>query len=200
MNDSFGKGILKGLGVSLHRFLMTYMDDIKWLGRRYRTAEGIAHRASKDGRGIFTVQYPEEKIPTPEEFRFIPILIYDQGPNGEISMRCTSCGICSRVCPPQCIWIVRSVDPSTGRPVPDPADFFIDADVCMNCGLCAEYCPFDAIKMDHNYELASYQRNLLDKNKLARPASYYEKIRPVNAARENAARSAKEAARAEQTG
>jgi NADH-quinone oxidoreductase subunit I len=65
----------------------------------------------------------------------------------------------------------------------------------MNCGLCAEYCPFDAIKMDHNYELASYGRNLLDKAKLARPASYYESIRPANARRENAARAAKEAAR-----
>ncbi|MCX7608715.1 MAG: 4Fe-4S binding protein [Anaerolineales bacterium] len=191
----YGKGILKGLGVTLKRFFETYLDDLKWAGKRYYTPEGIAHRASKEGRGVFTVQYPEEKVPVPEEFRFIPFLVYDEGPNGEKIMRCTSCGICSRVCPPQCIWIVRATDPATGRPIPDPAEFYIDADICMNCGLCAEYCPFDAIKMDHDYELASYGRNVLNKERLAKPASYYEAIRPTNAARENAARAAKQAAR-----
>ena len=156
---------------------------------------GIAHRSGKGARGIFTVQYPEEKIPVPEEFRFIPFLVYNEGPNGEKNLLCTSCGICAKVCPPQCIWIVRSADPATGRPVPDPAEFYIDADICMNCGLCAEYCPFDAIKMDHNYELASFERNVLNKAMLSRPASYYQGIRPENAAREDAARAAKLAAR-----
>ena len=196
MTDMYGKGILKGLGVSLKRFVDTYLDDLQWLGKRYKTPEGINHRYSKSGRGVFTIQYPEEKIPVPEEFRYIPFLIYEDGPNGERVMRCTSCGICTRVCPPQCIWIYRSTDPATGRPIPDPAKFFIDADICMNCGLCAEYCPFDAIKMDHDYELASFDRNILDKEKLSQPVSYYENIRPANAARENEARSAKEAARA----
>jgi len=196
MSDMYGKGIVKGLSISLKRFVETYLDDLKWIGKRYKTDEGIAHRSGKDALGIFTVQYPEEKLPVPEEFRFVPLLVYDESPDGEKTMRCTSCGICSRVCPPQCIWIVRTVDPATGRPYPDPAEFYIDADICMNCGLCAEYCPFDAIKMDHNYEMASFGRNLLDKSKLAKPASYYNGIRPVNAARENAARAAKEAARA----
>ena len=195
MRDFSGGGILKGLGVTLKRFINTYIDDLKWIGKRYNTPDGIAHRSSKDGSGIFTVQYPEEKIPVPEEFRFIPLLVYDETPDGEKVMRCTSCGICSRVCPPQCIWIVRTVDPETNRPIPDPAEFYIDADVCMNCGLCAEFCPFDAIKMDHNYELASYERNVLTKTSLSKPVDYYNKIRPLNAARENASRAAKEAAR-----
>src|SRR5450756_1576797 len=135
MSDMVGKGILKSLSVSLKRFAETYLDDLSWLGKRYRTDKGIAHRGSKDARGIFTVQYPEEKIPVPEEFRFVPFLVYDEGPNGEKPLRCTSCGICAKVCPPQCIWIVRSTDPATGRPIPDPAEFYIDADICMNCGL-----------------------------------------------------------------
>jgi len=166
------------------------------MGKRYYKSEGIAHRSSKDARGIFTVQYPEEKLPVPEEFRFIPFLVYDVGENGEQTLRCTSCGICSKVCPPQCIWITRTTNPATGRPIPDPAEFYIDSDICMNCGLCAEYCPFDAIKMDHDYELASYGRNILNKQKLAKSASYYESIRPFNSAKENQARSAKIAARA----
>jgi NADH-quinone oxidoreductase subunit I len=196
----YGKGILKGLGVSARHFIETYLDDIRWLGRkRYGSQEGIAHRASKKGRGIFTVQYPEEKVPVPEEFRFVPFLVYEINAEGKKVHRCTSCGICAKVCPPQCIWIVRSSDPATGRPIPDPAEFYIDADICMNCGLCAEYCPFDAIKMDHNYELASYGRAISNKEMLSKPVAYYERIRPVNAAKENAARAAKEAARAGKT-
>ena len=193
----YGKGILKGLGVSARHFIETYLDDIRWLGRkRYGSPEGIAHRSSKKGRGIFTVQYPEERIPVPEEFRFVPFLVYEMNSNGEKFYRCTSCGICAKVCPPQCIWIVRRSDPATGRPIPDPAEFYIDTDVCMNCGLCAEFCPFDAIKMDHNYELASYGRMIFDKEMLAKPVAYYESICPVNTAKEHAARAAKEAARA----
>ncbi|MFO3795836.1 MAG: 4Fe-4S binding protein [Anaerolineales bacterium] len=192
----YGKGILKGLSVTLKHFIDTYLDDLAWWGKRYYTPEGIARRSSPQGRGVFTIQYPEERRPLPEEFRYLPFLVYDEGPNGEKEVRCTSCGICAKVCPPQCIWIVRTSDPNTGRPIPQPAEFYIDADVCMNCGLCAEYCPFDAIKMDHDYEVASYGRNVYNLEKLLKPASYYASIRPQNYAREEEARKAKEAAKA----
>jgi NADH-quinone oxidoreductase subunit I len=192
----YGIGVLKTLGLAFRHFVETYVDDIRLWGKRYRTIEGIEYRRSKDVRGVFTVQYPEEKLPIPEEFRYIPFLIY-QEKDGMIEYRCTSCGICSKVCPPQCIWIVRATNPNTGRPVPDPAEFYIDIDICMNCGLCSEYCPFDAIKMDHNYELASYDRisNVYDKAKLGKPLSYYASIRPINYEREDAANREAEAQR-----
>lgn len=194
-----GLGIVKGLGVTLKRFIGTYLDDIRWLGKRYYTKEGIEHRMSADVEGVFTVQYPEEKLPVPEEFRFIPFLLYEVDEEGNKHDRCTSCGICAKVCPPQCIWIVRTNDPNTGRPIPEPKEFYIDVDICMNCGFCAEYCPFDAIKMDHDYELAVEDRhahNIYDKEKLSKPVSYYAEIRPVNYAREEAARAEAEAAKA----
>jgi NADH-quinone oxidoreductase subunit I len=195
----YGLGILKGLGVTLKHFLETYVDDVRRLASRSDKAEALAVRQGSRARGVFTVQYPEEKLPVPEEFRFIPFLVYDEGPDGEQAIRCTSCGICAKVCPPQCIWIERTSDPATGRPVPAPKDFFIDIDICMNCGLCAEYCPFDAIKMDHDYELASYDRHarhIFDKERLLKSAAYYASIRPTNNAREEAARREKEAAKA----
>ena len=197
-----GMGIVKGLGVTLKRFADTYLDDLVWLfkrERRYFSEEGIAHRSSKDARGIFTVQYPDEKLPVPEEFRYIPFLLYEEAENGERLDRCTSCGICSKVCPPQCIWIVRTNDPKTGRPIPEPEEFYIDVDICMNCGFCAEYCPFDAIKMDHDYELSVYNRhekNIYDKEKLLKPVSYYASIRPANYEREETARAEAAAAKA----
>jgi NADH-quinone oxidoreductase subunit I len=194
----YGIGILKGLGVTLKHLIETYVDDIRWLGRRYHNEEAFSVRQGPKARGIFTVQYPEEKLNIPEEFRFIPFLIYEEGPEGERIDRCTSCGICAKVCPPQCIWIVRSNDPNTGRPIPQPTNFFIDIDICMNCGLCAEYCPFDAIKMNHDFELASYDRfeeHILDKERLSRPVSYYASIRPMNFEEEEARRE-KEAVKA----
>ena len=199
----YGKGILKGLSVTGKRFVMTYWEDLVWFFRRitrgekrYFSEEGIKHRSSSDTRGIFTIQYPEERLIAPEEMRYIPFLVYDETPDGKKEQRCTSCGICAKVCPPQCIWIVRSNDPNTGRPIPEPTEFYIDMDICMNCGFCAEYCPFDAIIMDHEFEVASYGRNVYDMEKLLKPASYYKSIRPLNYAQNEAERKAKEAAKA----
>jgi len=192
----YGIGIVKGLGVTLKHFVETYLDDVRWLGRRYYNPEAMRVRQGPKARGVFTVQYPEEKLPVPEEFRFLPFLLYEQGEDGSTQDRCTSCGICAKVCPPQCIWIVRSDDPETGRPVPEPAEFYIDIDICMNCGFCAEYCPFDAIKMDHEFELSSYDRfekHIFNKRKLSKPVDYYASIRPNNYASEEVARAEKEA-------
>lgn len=194
----YGLGILKGLSVTWKRFWDTYIDDISWAvtGRkRYRTEEGIKHRSSKNTRGIFTVQYPEEQLIVPEEFRYVPFLVYEEK-DGRKEPRCTACGICSKACPPQCIWIVRSSDPATGKPVATPAEFYIDMDICMNCGFCAEYCPFDAIKMDHDINIASFGRNVYNLEKLLKPVSYYEEIRPLNYNAEEEERKAKEAAKA----
>lgn len=192
----YGLGVLRGLGVTLKHFVDTYVDDLRWLGRRYTTTEAFNVRQGIRGRGVFTVQYPDEKIPVPERFRYIPFLLYEVKEDGTAQDRCTSCGICAKVCPPQCIWIVRTNDPKTGRPIPEPAEFYIDIDICMNCGYCAEYCPFDAIKMDHNYELASYDRttaHIWNKARLSRPVSYYAETHPTDFAAEEAARAEKEA-------
>jgi NADH-quinone oxidoreductase subunit I len=194
-----GIEILRGLTITLKHFVDTYIVDIVAGKKRYNTVEGVNSRASADTRGVFTVQYPEEKIPVPEEFRYIPFLVYDLEEDGSKSVRCTSCGICAKVCPPQCIWIVRTTDPVTNKPIPVPAEYYIDVDICMNCGFCAEFCPFDAIKMDHDYEIASYDRttaHIYDLEKLLKPASYYAKIRPLNSSREDQARAEKEAAKA----
>ena len=195
----YGKGILKGLRVTFIRYWNTYWDDIVWLfqgKKRYNSEAGIKHRSSTNTRGIFTVQYPEEKLILPEEARYIPFLVFNEHPDGKKEILCTSCGICAKVCPPQCIWIVRSNDPQTGRPIPEPTEFYIDVDICMNCGFCADYCPFNAIIMGHDVELASYGRSVYNMEKLLKPASYYKSIRPLNYERNEAERKAKEAAKA----
>jgi NADH-quinone oxidoreductase subunit I len=166
---SFGKGLLIGHWVTLRRFLRTFAvghgATLKrrggghqpfdfWFGKNKRGDEPVVLQDDAT-EGLFTVEYPDERLPVYERFRVLPMLVYD---DADGNVRCTSCNICAKVCPPQCIWMTHAQSPD-GKPVPLPEEFFIDMDVCMNCGLCSEYCPFDAIKMDHNFELSNYERH-----------------------------------------
>jgi NADH-quinone oxidoreductase subunit I len=202
----YGLGVLKGLGITFKHFINTFVDDLKYFPSSALNQEAFAKRQGPEAAGLFTVEYPEMKLTPPENFRFIPFLIsdYDVAKDEENysfdeakeQNRCTSCGICAKVCPPQCIWIVRTNDPKTGKPIPQPAEFYIDTDICMNCGYCAEFCPFDAIKMDHDFELADYDReeaHIHDLYRLLKPVSHYATIRPTwNAMEEQARREAEE--------
>lgn len=184
-----GTGLLKGLSVTFKHFVTTYLADLRFAGKKYLGQQEFEKRQGLQAEGIFTVEYPDEKLAVPERFRFVPFLVTEDPDHPERPGEdwCTSCGICAKVCPPQCIWIVRGQDPNTGRPVPQPQAFFIDIDICMNCGFCAEFCPFDAIKMDHDYEMASYDRtsaHIHDKDKLSKPLSYWRSIAPTTALEE----------------
>jgi NADH-quinone oxidoreductase subunit I len=197
----FGSGILKGLGVTLKHFVATYAEDLKYAMNKGGLAPQARplRRQNPKNRGLKTVEYPKERLELPENFRYIPFLVQD---TTEDEIKCTSCGICAKVCPPQCIWIERTEDPVTKRPVPQPKNFFIDATICMNCGYCAEFCPFDAIKMDHNYELSYYPetfpaaRLVEDVKTLLKPDTYHATIHPTDWQREVDANKAEAEAKA----
>ncbi|HRW10858.1 MAG TPA: 4Fe-4S binding protein [Caldilineaceae bacterium] len=188
----FGSGLIKGLGITLKHALDTFSDDRKDVPSRY--ADSIKLNNNRriieqplSQEGLLTIQYPEERRLLPERFRYIPMLIWDTETKED---RCTACGICAKVCPPQCIWIVRDSD-ENGRPVARPAEFYIDAAVCMSCSFCCEFCPFDAIKMNHDFELAVYDRYpqlVYDKAELTVPVEYYAALWPTQYAAEEEAR------------
>lgn len=185
-----GQGFVKGMMLTLRHFVDSYVEDFRYGLKRYAPdVDNFQVRQGVHAEGVKTVMYPDEKVAVPERFRFLPFLVV-QDFDDELNPGkdwCTSCGICAKVCPPQCIWIVRSDDPVTGKPVPEPEAFFIDIDICMNCGFCAEFCPFDAIKMDHDYEMASYDRttnHIFDKEKLSKETRYWEHIAPTRAQEE----------------
>ncbi len=183
-----GWGIIKGLTITFKHLISSYWVDLVSPGKAKR------RRGTANSDGLFTVQYPEESVVIPEELRVIPFLVYTLAEDGSRKYRCTACGICSKVCPTQCIWITRAKDEVTGKPITQSAEFYIDIDKCMNCGTCAEFCPFDAIKMDHDFEIATTIRgstHLLNKQQLGKPLEYYAKIRPVNYQIEEEERAAK---------
>jgi len=157
-----GRGLVRGIGVVL---------------RHLRDAFGPRLERPEQTSGVFTVQYPEERTPLPEASRNLPILLFDDDSGHEL---CTSCYQCERICPPQVIHITQARDPASGKAVPAIDEFILEYDACMSCGLCAEVCPFDAIKMDHAFELSTATRDPLtvDRVGLARPVSYYAQLAP----------------------
>ena len=193
MQMSIGAGVIRGHLITLRRFLLTFWRDFRAgqgpeaARRRHALRRLFPHvRAAARSRpiqqdfktdGLFTVEYPDERLPVYERFRVLPVLIYD---TEDGNVRCTSCNICAKVCPPQCIWMSQAKSPK-GTVVPLPEDFYIDMDVCMNCGLCSEYCPFDAIKMDHNFELSNYERHqthIFNLQDLLVSSEFYAKTHP----------------------
>ncbi len=77
----YGIGIFKGLGVTAKATSSnTYlrMTSPAWGKKRYARRRDCPSQEQRTRRGIFTVQYPEEKLPVPEEFRYIPFLVYDE--------------------------------------------------------------------------------------------------------------------------
>ena len=166
-----GSGIVKGLAVTARNFAGSYFEKDR----------------------LTTEQYPEERPKLPENSRSFPFLIYD-GEDPEAGMRCVSCKICEKECPPQCIYIVLDRD-ENGKSLKRPKVFDIDVSVCMNCGICAEVCPFDSIYMDGQYELSTGDRFgglLFTKETLARSTDYHAKLRPLEAAEVAARRKAEE--------
>ena len=142
----YGLGILKGLSVTWKRFWDTYIDDISWAltgKKRYRTEEGVKHRSSKNARGIFTVQYPEEKLIVPEEFRFVPFLVYEEK-DGKKEPRCTACGMCMKICPTgglQPTWGEAGLE-GLWTPHLVPRIGYCQ----YSCNLCGQVCPTEAIR------------------------------------------------------
>lgn len=160
-----GEGILKGLAETARNFVGSYVSKER----------------------LTTVEYPEERIPTAENARVFPFLVYD-GSDWQAGLRCVACQICEKECPPKCIIIEKSKDKKpdyVGKQQFYPVRFDIDISVCMSCQICVEVCPFEAIKMDTDFELATDDRFgglLYDREQLAKSNEYYHSIHPTEAA------------------
>ena len=165
-----GEGIIKGLAETARNFFGSYLTKER----------------------LTTVQYPEERLPQDEAFRNFPFLVFD-GADSEAGLRCVSCHICEKECPPKCIFIEKSKDKkpdAVGKPQFYPVVFDIDVSVCMSCQICVEVCPFDAIKMDVEYDYPTEDRFaalLFNKHQLAKSNDYYHQIHPTEAAAVDAA-------------
>ena len=120
-------------------------------------------------RAPVTRQYPatgnllkRQDRPTPVKDRFMgfPALTWD---DDVVEPFCTSCMVCIRQCPTQCMSSVMKDNPlheegkSHRRKIVD--SFEINLNRCILCGICVEVCNFDAIVMTHEHEMSAFSRN-----------------------------------------
>ncbi len=156
-----------------------------WCAARNATTARKASRTAPARRhaGIFTVQYPEEQLLLPEEARYLPFLVYDEGRMARRNVRCTSCGICAKVCPPQCIWIVRTNDPVTRPPGPRPGGVLHRRGHLHELRFLRRVLPVRRDQDGPRFRDRSLYAQCLNMEKLLKPASYYASIRPQNYAR-----------------
>jgi NADH-quinone oxidoreductase subunit I len=85
-----------------------------------------------------TVQYPEEKTPQSNRFRWLHAL--RRYANGE--ERCIACKLCEAVCPAMAITIESEEREDKTRRT---TRYDIDLTKCIFCGFCEESCPVDSI-------------------------------------------------------
>ncbi|MDA8121735.1 MAG: NADH-quinone oxidoreductase subunit I [Deltaproteobacteria bacterium] len=123
-----------------------YVDDI--VEAVVTTAKGmrITARYGVDAKEEVTQQYPEERRETDDRFRGIL--------HNDIA-RCTSCTMCAKVCPVDCITLesVRGADKKLVL-----VSYDINVMRCMYCGLCVEVCPPKSLVHSGDYEKALFNR------------------------------------------
>lgn len=145
-------------------------------------------------RGPITVQYPRERVELPERARWAVEMKFDE----EGNHKCTACMACERACPD----FIIKIDVTTGEDRSKHIDSWgYEVGACMMCGLCVEACPFDAIRMGHDYELATANADdlstrLLHDTGAAKPKRKEAADRPARPARAEAAAAKPEAAAA----
>ena len=126
--------------------LREYIGDI--VEAVVTTAKGmrITARYGVDAKEEVTQQYPEVRREPDERFRgFL---------HNDI-VRCTSCTMCVKVCPVDCISLeaVRGADKKMVL-----VSYEINIGRCMFCGLCVEVCPPKSLVHTIGYEMAMFER------------------------------------------
>ncbi|MCH8296601.1 MAG: 4Fe-4S binding protein [Chloroflexi bacterium] len=138
----------------------------------FNSLKGLALTLVSTMKGLrapVTRQYPssgnllrrrDEPTPVKDRFMGFPALTWD---DDVVEPYCTSCMVCIRQCPTQCMSSTMKDNPlheegkSARRKIVD--SFEINLNRCILCGICVEVCNFDAIVMTHEHEMSTFSRN-----------------------------------------
>ncbi|MCL1894119.1 MAG: NADH-quinone oxidoreductase subunit I [Holophagaceae bacterium] len=97
-------------------------------------------------------EYPEVVAKVQPRFRGRLQLIKDE--QGEL--KCVCCMLCVKACPTNAIQIIAGK--KEGRKTRIPTSYDFELERCVFCGFCVESCTFGAISLNHQFELAVYNR------------------------------------------
>lgn len=152
--NNYPKGFT-GIFLSLLTGLsLTFKHFIGALIKKRRNSSGPENeRYFKQEDGIFTLKYPDEELPTPDNGRYKLHNHIDD---------CTLCDKCAKICPVNCIDIesIRATEPigKTSNGINKrlyAASFDIDMAKCMYCGLCTTVCPTQCLTMTTEYDFST---------------------------------------------
>ncbi|NPV07864.1 MAG: 4Fe-4S binding protein [Anaerolineae bacterium] len=142
-----GRGMLKGLWVTLQHMISSYTKGPRRFPQRYLRQSEL-DRPDPDTQGMLTLQYPFERYKMWPRFRGVLVQLRDPETG---QPRCTACMACERACPHGVISIVAE---GRGRER-KPKAYTYELGRCIFCRLCVEACRFDAIEMSQIYEFTS---------------------------------------------
>ncbi len=145
---NFGEAITTlwtGLMLTLKHLLNSY--------RRWYPI-GVKDKNYFNNDGLFTVRFPHESIPVPDNGRYKLQNEIDD---------CIVCDKCANVCPVDCIEIEAIRSPSEFGKTSDgtprkiyAARFDIDMAKCCYCGLCTTVCPTECLTMTDKFDFSEY--------------------------------------------
>ena len=117
-------------------------------------------------------EYPEVPTQVAPRFRGRLTLLKDE--QGEV--KCVCCLACEKICPTQVITIESGK--KEGRKTRLPLRYDFEMERCIFCEFCVESCGFDAIILNHQFELAAYNREDFSIGMLGKSQNMFE-VTPV---------------------
>lgn len=80
-------------------------------------------------------------------------------------VKCTGCGVCEAVCPAKVITMVSTGKRKVGTREIETKKPVFDLYACISCGQCVDDCRFQALRLTHEFELATVDKRSLIMNK-----------------------------------
>ena len=126
-------------------------------------AKGLLLTGKRFGQVLFTANRAKRKLHLVDEYPEVPAKVFPRfrgrpqlTRDAEGELLCTCCMLCVKICPTNAIQIVAGKKEGRKQRIPISYDFEMER--CVFCGFCAESCNFDALILNHQFELAVYNR------------------------------------------
>jgi NADH-quinone oxidoreductase subunit I len=126
-------------------------------------AKGMLLTGKRFSQVLFTANRRRVKLHHVQEYPEVPVKVYPRFRgrlqllrNDEGEIICTCCMLCVKACPTHAIQIVAGK--KEGRKTRIPISYDFELERCVFCGFCVESCTFNAISLNHQFELAVYNR------------------------------------------